>query len=74
MRRRWTAEDATRFQSLADPLVEQYFSYRPFADAAVDGKLTQRENIADLAGLASAFDAYRVRRIRRASRPGLVGS
>ncbi|HEX7937907.1 MAG TPA: M13-type metalloendopeptidase, partial [Gemmatimonadaceae bacterium] len=59
MRRWWTADDASRFQALADPLVAQFSSYRPFADAAVDGKLTQSENIADLAGLASAFDAYR---------------
>ena len=59
MRRWWTATDAARFQALADPLVSQFSSYRPFPDAAVDGKLTQTENIADLAGLASAFDAYR---------------
>ena len=26
---------------------------------AIDGKLTQTENVADLAGLAAAFDAYR---------------
>ena len=59
MRRWWTPADASRFQALADPLVAQFSSYRPFPDAAVDGKLTQTENIADLAGLASAFDAYR---------------
>jgi predicted metalloendopeptidase len=58
-RRWWTAEDSSRYQALAEPLVEQFASYRPFRDAAVDGKLTLRENIADLAGLASAFDAYR---------------
>jgi predicted metalloendopeptidase len=59
MHRWWTAEDSSRYQALAEPLVEQFSSYRPFPDAAVDGKLTLRENIADLAGLASAFDAYR---------------
>src|SRR5262249_27496298 len=56
----WTPEDASRYQSLAQPLVEQFSSYRPFPDAAVDGKLTLRENIADLSGLAAAFDAYRL--------------
>lgn len=59
MRRWWTPADASRFQALANPLVTQFSSYRPFPDAAVDGKLTQTENIADLAGLVSAFDAYR---------------
>jgi putative endopeptidase len=56
----WTAEDSVRHQALADPLDRQFASYHPFPDASVDGKLTQRENIADLGGLASAFDAYRL--------------
>jgi putative endopeptidase len=59
LHRWWTADDAARFQSLADPLVEQVSGYRPFPDATLDGKLTQTENIADLAGLTAAFDAYR---------------
>ena len=59
MRRWWTAEDSARFQSLAEPLVKQFSGYHPFPDARVDGKLTETENIADLAGLAAAFDAYR---------------
>jgi len=60
MRRWWTAEDSSRYEALAEPLVRQFAGYRPFPDAAVDGKLTLRENIADLAGLAAAFDAYRL--------------
>jgi putative endopeptidase len=59
MRHWWTAEDASRFQALAEPLVNQFAGYRPFPDSAINGKLTQTENIADLAGLASAFDSYR---------------
>jgi len=59
MRRWWTAEDSAHYQALTQPLVDQFASYHPFPGAAVDGKLTLRENIADLAGLASAFDAYR---------------
>jgi predicted metalloendopeptidase len=59
LRRWWTAADSSRYQALVTPLVKQFASYRPFPDAAIDGRLTQTENIADLAGLASAFDAYR---------------
>jgi predicted metalloendopeptidase len=59
LRRWWTADDSSRYQALVEPLVKQFAGYNPFPDAAVDGKLTQTENIADLAGLASAFDAYR---------------
>jgi putative endopeptidase len=59
MRHWWTAEDLARFQALVAPLVNQFSSYRPFPDLSIDGKRTQTENIADLAGLAAAFDAYR---------------
>ena len=59
MRRWWTADDSVRFQALADPLANQFSGYHPLPDVSINGKLTQTENIADLAGLASAFDAYR---------------
>jgi putative endopeptidase len=59
MRHWWTPGDLSRFQALVEPLVNQFSSYRPFPDLRVDGKRTQTENIADLAGLAAAFDAYR---------------
>jgi predicted metalloendopeptidase len=55
----WTPEDLSRFQAAADALVKQVSSYHPLPDLTIDGKLTQTENIADLAGLAAAFDAYR---------------
>ena len=59
MRHWWTPEDLSRFQAAADALVNQFSGYHPLPDLAVNGKLTQTENIADLAGLAAAFDAYR---------------
>jgi putative endopeptidase len=59
MRRWWTPEDMSRFQALAEPLVNQFSGYHPLADLGVNGGATQTENIADLAGLAAAFDAYR---------------
>lgn len=56
----WRSPDDTMgFQAAAEPLVNQFASYRPFPDASVNGKLTETENVADLGGLAAAFDAYR---------------
>ena len=59
MKRWWTPEDSSHFQHTAAALVSQYSSYRPFSDLALDGSLSQTENVADLAGLAAAFDAHR---------------
>lgn len=59
LRHWWTAEDLARFQTAVEPLVNQFSGYHPFPDMSIDGKLTQTENIADLAGLSAAFDAYR---------------
>jgi putative endopeptidase len=56
----WTKEDFAHFNASAERLVRQYDAYRPFADLAVNGKLTVSENIADVAGLAAAYDAYRL--------------
>jgi putative endopeptidase len=55
----WTPADSTRFYAAAEPLVQQFSSYRPFPDASVNGKLTETENVADFRGLTSAFNAYR---------------
>jgi putative endopeptidase len=59
MRHWWTPEDKTRFQAAAGALANQFSGYHPLPDLAINGTLTQTENIADLAGLAAAFDAYR---------------
>lgn len=56
----WTAEDMSRFEAAAEPLVRQFSGYRPFPDLAVNGSLTRTENVADLAGLMAAFEAYRL--------------
>jgi putative endopeptidase len=67
MRHWWTPGDSARFQALVAPLVNQFSSYQPLPDLSIDGKRTQIENIADLAGLAAAFDAYRGTLGRRAT-------
>jgi len=56
----WTPEDLAHFKASAARLVAQYNAYRPFADLAVNGKLTLSENIADVAGLTVSYDAYRL--------------
>jgi putative endopeptidase len=58
-RRWWTAQDLASYESVTEPLVNQFSSYRPFDDVAVDGKASLVENLADLGGLAAAFEAYR---------------
>jgi putative endopeptidase len=55
----WTAEDLAAFERRAEPLVSQFSGYHPYPDLGVDGKQTETENVADLAGLEASFDAYR---------------
>jgi predicted metalloendopeptidase len=55
----WTADDTAHFDAATEPLVNQFSSYRPFPDMAINGKLTLTENVADLGGLTAAFEAYR---------------
>ena len=54
----WTPADLAHFEASTQKLVEQYDSYRPFPDLAVNGKQTIDENIADVAGIAASLDAY----------------
>ena len=55
----WTPRDLAHFKSASASLARQFDAYRPFPDAAVNGRQTVSENIADLAGLAAAHDAWR---------------
>jgi endothelin-converting enzyme/putative endopeptidase len=65
----WTAADAEQYGAASRALEIQFSSYRPFPDLALDGRITLRENVADLGGLAAAFDAYRRVLGSRASDP-----
>ena len=58
----WTPEDLKKFEAAGDALAAQFDAYSPFPDAHVNGRLTLAENIADVAGLATAYDAYRLSR------------
>lgn len=54
----WTPEDYKRFSAATDALAAQYSTYEPLPGAHINGKLTNGENIADLAGLTLSLDAY----------------
>ncbi|HBK46510.1 MAG TPA: peptidase M13 [Xanthomonadaceae bacterium] len=56
----WTPQDLKRFEAAGNALAAQFSDYRPFDDLAVNGRLTLGENIADVAGLATAYDAYQL--------------
>ncbi len=58
----WTQEDRSRFDALAQRLIEQFSEQEP-ADAPgskVNGGLTVGENIGDLGGLTIGLKAYRI--------------
>ena len=59
LRNWWTKEDLMPFQKSAKALADQFSSYKPFPDLAVNGEQTLDENMADLTGLMAAYDAYR---------------
>jgi predicted metalloendopeptidase len=54
----WTKEDYAHFTAAGDALAAQFDAYKPFPDLAVNGKLTEGENIADLGGLNASHDAW----------------
>lgn len=58
LRNWWKPADLEHFDAATKRLVEQYNSYKPFPDLAINGQQTLAENIADVAGLAAAYDGY----------------
>jgi len=54
----WTPEDAKKFETRADCLVNEYGSFTAVDDVKVNGKLTLGENTADNGGLVLAYLAY----------------
>ena len=55
----WQPADLARFNAAGDALVAQYDAYKAFPDLNLKGRLTLGENIADVAGLATAYDAWK---------------
>ncbi len=63
LREWWTEGDRTRFDALAQRLIEQFDGYSPAgldASRTVNGSLTVGENIGDLGGLQIGYAAYRI--------------
>ncbi len=60
LRNWWTEQDLARFESAGRALAAQYGAYQAFPDLNLNGDLSLGENIADVAGLATAYDAYRL--------------
>ena len=54
----WAKEDATKFKSRADLVVNQYNSFTVLDTLHVNGRLTLGENLADLGGLSIAYEAF----------------
>jgi endothelin-converting enzyme/putative endopeptidase len=59
LRNWWTKADFAHFEAATQKLAQQYDTYKPFPDLAVNGQQTLAENIADVAGISAAFDGYR---------------
>ncbi len=55
----WTAEDAAKFQQLADKLGAQYSAEIVADDIHANGQFTMGENIADHGGLRVAYSAFK---------------
>lgn len=60
----WTAEDAEKFNTLADRLVEQFNKVEVAPGVFANGRFTLGENIADQGGLRVAYTAWQSSRTR----------
>jgi putative endopeptidase len=60
LRNWWTPEDLARFEAAGRALAAQFDTYEALPGVHLNGTLELGENIADVAGLATAHDAYRL--------------
>jgi putative endopeptidase len=60
LRNWWTPQDLARFRAETKKLADQYSAYEPLPGLHLNGQQVLGENIADVAGLATAWDAYRL--------------
>jgi predicted metalloendopeptidase len=69
LRNWWTKDDLIHFQQSAKALADQFSTYKPFPDLAVNGVQTLDENIADLTGLMAAFEAFHIAQTQKGQTP-----
>ncbi|HAJ98717.1 MAG TPA: peptidase M13 [Bacteroidales bacterium] len=67
----WTPEDASKFETLTQVLVEQYNNYVMLDTLRINGRLSLGENIADLGGLTIAFNGLQSK-LAETGRPDLI--
>ncbi|HEY8572403.1 M13 family metallopeptidase [Phenylobacterium sp.] len=60
LRNWWTPQDLAQFKARTKKLAEQYSAYQVFPDLKLNGEQVLGENIADVAGLATAYDAWKI--------------
>src|SRR3954447_21615657 len=73
LRNWWSPEAAKSFATRTDTLVQQYNSFKPFPDLAVNGKLTLGENIGDLSGVEAAYAAFKKYEAKHGASPVIDG-
>ncbi|MBW0007370.1 MAG: M13 family metallopeptidase [Sphingomonas sp.] len=73
LRNWWSPEAAKSFGTRTDTLVQQYNSFKPFPDLALNGKLTLGENIGDLSGVEAAYAAYKKYEAKHGASPVIDG-
>ncbi|AXK72141.1 M13 family peptidase [Lysobacter sp. TY2-98] len=54
----WTAEDAARFTTAAQKMVDQFNAYEPLPGLHINGKASLGENIADYGGVLLGLEAF----------------
>ncbi|UTP41245.1 M13 family metallopeptidase [Phenylobacterium sp. LH3H17] len=72
LRNWWTPADMAQFKARGAALARQYSTYEPLPGLHLNGEQVLGENIADLAGLATAYDAYHLS-LRGAAAPVIDG-
>lgn len=60
LRNWWAPQDLARFKAETKKLADQYSAYEALPGLKLNGQQVLGENIADVAGLATAYDAYKL--------------
>ncbi|GAB4026516.1 M13 family metallopeptidase [Spirosoma koreense] len=69
----WTKQDAERFKTKTQAVVNQYNGYTVLDNLHLNGRLTLGENLADLGGITLAYQAFRLTKQGSASTEKIDG-